>query len=91
MVFTGCQISEALALRYCDVDIDNAYFRFKTLKRRREVCAREYEPEFGGWPFLDRRPGRELSTLEDEYLRIPKQPNFSPALDWCQSFDRIKI
>ena len=37
LVYTGCRISEALALRYCDVDIDNACLRFKTLKRRREV------------------------------------------------------
>ena len=37
LVYTGCRISEALALRCCDVDIDNACLRFKTLKRRREV------------------------------------------------------
>ena len=37
LVYTGCRISEALALRYCDVDINNACLRFKTLKRRREV------------------------------------------------------
>ena len=37
LVYTGCRILEALALRYCDVDIDNACLRFKTLKRRREV------------------------------------------------------
>ena len=37
LIYTGCRISEALALRYCDVVLDNACLRFKTLKRRREV------------------------------------------------------
>ena len=32
---TGCRISEALAARYCDVDLDNLSLRFKTLKRRK--------------------------------------------------------
>ena len=36
LAHTGCRISEALALRACDVDIDTAEIRFRTLKRRRE-------------------------------------------------------
>ena len=34
LAYTGCRISEALAVRHCDVDLDNLSLRFKTLKRR---------------------------------------------------------
>ena len=37
LAYTGCRISEALAVRYCDVDLDNLALRFKTLKRRQNV------------------------------------------------------
>ena len=33
---TGCRVSEALALRACDVDLERAEIRIATLKRRRE-------------------------------------------------------
>ena len=33
---TGCRVSEALALRGCDVDLESAEIRFATLKRRKE-------------------------------------------------------
>ena len=36
LAHTGCRISEALALRACDVDLEAAELRFRTLKRRRE-------------------------------------------------------
>ena len=36
LAMTGCRVSEALALRACDVDLDAAELRFATLKRRRE-------------------------------------------------------
>ena len=36
LALTGCRVSEALALRACDVDLDAAELRFATLKRRRE-------------------------------------------------------
>ena len=37
LAYTGCRISEALALRHCDVDLDNLALRFRTLKRRQDV------------------------------------------------------
>ena len=36
LAFTGCRVSEALALRACDVDLEALEVRFSTLKRRRE-------------------------------------------------------
>ena len=36
LAMTGCRISEALALRPCDVDLEAAELRIATLKRRRE-------------------------------------------------------
>ena len=36
LALTGCRVSEALALRACDVDLDAAELRIATLKRRRE-------------------------------------------------------
>ena len=36
LAHTGCRISEALALRARDVDLEAAELRFRTLKRRRE-------------------------------------------------------
>ena len=35
LALTGCRVSEALALRACDVDLDAAEIRIETLKRRR--------------------------------------------------------
>ena len=35
LALTGCRVSEALALRACDVDLDAAELRIATLKRRR--------------------------------------------------------
>ena len=35
LALTGCRVSEALALRACDVDLDAAEIRIATLKRRR--------------------------------------------------------
>ena len=37
LAYSGCRISEALALRHCDVDLDNLALRFRTLKRRQDV------------------------------------------------------
>lgn len=37
LAYTGCRISEALAARNCDVDLDNLALRFKTLKHRHDV------------------------------------------------------
>ena len=37
LAYTGCRISEALALRHCDVGLDNLALRFRTLKRRQDV------------------------------------------------------
>ena len=36
LALTGCRVSEALALRPCDVDLEAAELRIATLKRRRE-------------------------------------------------------
>ena len=36
LALTGCRVSEALAIRACDVDLDAAELRMSTLKRRRE-------------------------------------------------------
>jgi len=36
LALTGCRVSEALAIRACDVDLDAAELRIATLKRRRE-------------------------------------------------------
>ncbi len=36
LALTGCRVSEALALRSCDVDLEAAELRIATLKRRRE-------------------------------------------------------
>ena len=36
LAMTGCRVSEALALRPCDVDLEAAELRIATLKRRRE-------------------------------------------------------
>ena len=36
LALTGCRVSEALALRACDVDLEAAELRIATLKRRRE-------------------------------------------------------
>ena len=36
LALTGCRVSEALALRTCDVDLEAAEIRIATLKRRRE-------------------------------------------------------
>ena len=36
LAMTGCRVSEALAIRACDVDLDAAELRIATLKRRRE-------------------------------------------------------
>ena len=33
---TGCRVSEALAIRACDVDLETAEIRIATLKRRRD-------------------------------------------------------
>ena len=37
LAMTGCRVSEALALRACDVDLEAAELRIATLKRRRAV------------------------------------------------------
>ena len=37
LAYTGCRISEALALRHCDVDLDNLALRLRTLKRCQNV------------------------------------------------------
>ena len=37
LAYTGCRISEALALCHLDIDMDNLALRFKTLKRRQDV------------------------------------------------------
>ena len=37
LTLTGCRVSEALAIRACDVDLAAAELRILTLKRRREV------------------------------------------------------
>ena len=36
LAMTGCRVSEALALRPCDVDLEAAELRIATLKRRRD-------------------------------------------------------
>ena len=36
LALTGCRVSEALAIRACDVDLEAAEIRISTLKRRRE-------------------------------------------------------
>ena len=36
LAHTGCRISEALAIRGCDIDLEAAEVRISTLKRRRE-------------------------------------------------------
>ena len=36
LAYTGCRISEALAVRAVDVDLEEHMIRFRTLKRRRE-------------------------------------------------------
>ena len=36
LAMTGCRISEALAIRACDVDLEAAEIRIATLKRRKE-------------------------------------------------------
>ena len=36
LALTGCRVSEALAVRACDVDLEAAELRIATLKRRRE-------------------------------------------------------
>ena len=36
LALTGCRVSEALAIRACDVDLDAAELRIATLKRRTE-------------------------------------------------------
>ena len=36
LALTGCRISEALALRACDIDLEANEIRIATLKRRRE-------------------------------------------------------
>ena len=36
LAMTGCRVSEALALRACDVDLEAAELQIATLKRRRE-------------------------------------------------------
>ena len=36
LALTGCRVSELLAIRVCDVDLDAAEIRTTTLKRRRE-------------------------------------------------------
>lgn len=36
LAYTGCRISEALAVRMCDIDLDRALVRVRSLKRRTE-------------------------------------------------------
>ena len=36
LALTGCRVSEALAVRACDIDLEAAEIRIATLKRRRE-------------------------------------------------------
>ena len=36
LAMTGCRVSEALAIRACDVDLDENEIQIATLKRRRE-------------------------------------------------------
>lgn len=36
LAMTGCRVSEALAMRACDVDLEAMEIRIATLKRRRE-------------------------------------------------------
>ena len=45
LAYTGCRISEALAVRHCDVDLDNLSLRFKTLKRRQDVWREVAAPQ----------------------------------------------
>ena len=37
LAMTGCRVSEALAIRACDVDLEAAELRIATLKRRRDA------------------------------------------------------
>ena len=37
LALTGCRVSEALAIRACDVDLEAAELRIRTLKRRRDT------------------------------------------------------
>ena len=45
LVHTGCRISEALAVRAGDVDLEARALRFQTLKRRTEVWREVPVPE----------------------------------------------
>ncbi len=45
LVYTGCRISEALALRVRDIDLENHILRIKTLKRRKESWREVPVPE----------------------------------------------
>ena len=45
LALTGCRVSEALAVRACDVDLEAAELRISTLKRRRETWRAVPVPE----------------------------------------------
>ena len=45
LAMTGCRVSEALALRACDVDLEAAEVRIRTLKRRRDAWRAVPVPE----------------------------------------------
>ena len=45
LALTGCRVSEALALRACDVDLEAAELRIATLKRRRAAWRAVPVPE----------------------------------------------
>ena len=45
LALTGCRVSEALAIRACDVDLEAAELRIETLKRRRAAWRAVPVPE----------------------------------------------
>ncbi len=70
LTFTGCRLSEALALRACDVDLARSVIYFKMRKRRSELwrevpisdeLCRELE-------FTHRLKHRQLSTRTSEQI-----------------------
>ena len=69
---TGCRVSEALAIRACDVDLDTAELRIATLKRRRSHCDRFQCPRTWSTPSISSTTsGASRQALEGE-RRVPQ-------------------
>ncbi len=71
LTYTGCRISEALAMRVCDVDLEQSLVYIQTLKRRSEIWREvPIPPEFARELELTHRLRKQQAVFRTQKLRL---------------------